>query len=90
MVAEKELYHCRVCGLKQSEKQWGDDGNTPSYNICSCCGVEFGNEDFYLDDLREYRDEWLNTKKGKWFKPKKIPENWSLEEQLRQIPEKYK
>ena len=40
---------CRVCGLDQGEPIWGEDGRTPTYGICSCCGVEFG----YGDEDRE-------------------------------------
>ena len=40
------MKYCKVCGYKLSFESWGDDGNTPTYEICPCCGVEFGNEDY--------------------------------------------
>jgi hypothetical protein len=43
---EDASYCCRICGLKQDFKPWGEDGKTPAFEICSCCGVEFGNDVF--------------------------------------------
>ena len=32
---------CPVCGYPLSDyNPWGDDGKTPTYDICPCCGVE--------------------------------------------------
>lgn len=31
---------CRVCGLPLDEDPWGEDGKTPNYTICPCCGVD--------------------------------------------------
>ncbi|MGB7430615.1 MAG: hypothetical protein WA933_22715 [Microcoleaceae cyanobacterium] len=36
---------CRVCGYDMKYPIWGEDGNTPSFDICPCCGTEFGYED---------------------------------------------
>ncbi len=33
---KNEAYHCRVCGLKQDFKPWGEDGKTPTFEICGC------------------------------------------------------
>ena len=35
---EDEAYRCRVCGLNQDFKPWGEDGKTPAFEICGCCG----------------------------------------------------
>ena len=88
MHKNNELLICRVCGLKQSEPQWGDDGETPTYNICDCCGVEFGYEDSSLIGIKNYRNKWLFSG-GAWTKPNSKPENWTLENQLSNIPAKY-
>lgn len=38
---------CHVCGYPLGDyNPWGDDGKTPTYDICPCCGVEWGNEDY--------------------------------------------
>ena len=81
--------YCRVCGLKQEYAPWGEDENNPSFNICDCCGVEFGYEDRLKKSIQEYRTNWLNNG-AKWHNLKEKPENWNLEEQLKQIPQKYK
>lgn len=79
---------CRVCGLYLDEPPWGEDGNTPSYLICPCCGVEFGNEDYTVGATRAYRARWLDSG-AKWFRPRDKPLDWNLEHQLRQVPQDY-
>lgn len=80
--------NCRVCGLLQIDYPWGENGDTPTYDICPCCGVEFGNEDYTIVSIREYRKEWLRNYNG-WFEPSKRPKDWNLEEQLKSIPEEW-
>ena len=41
MIMEK--IYCRICGYRLGFEPWGDDEKTPTYEICPCCGVEFGN-----------------------------------------------
>lgn len=79
----KELA-CRVCGLIQEEPPWGDDGKTPNYEICPCCGVEFGYEDSNRNSVMSYRKSW--TELGQqWANPNDKPESWCVEEQLENI-----
>jgi len=82
-------FNCRVCGLDQGFKPWGEDGNLPTFDICDCCGVQFGYEDCNVFYVKKFRDEWIKNG-AKWFTPKDRPENWSLAEQLKQIPEQFK
>jgi len=82
-------YYCRVCGLKQQTKPWGEDGKTPTFDICSCCGVEFGYEDAKPLSVKKYREKWLQAS-ADWFSKKEKPKNWSLEEQLKNVPEDFK
>ena len=89
MIVLEEMYYCRICGLRQSEPPWGEDGKIPSYDICSCCGVEFGNEDYTLESIKRYRTKWIGEG-AKWFDNKKKPIEWNLENQLDQIPEKFR
>ena len=96
MDSDKSTHYCRVCGLFQDKDfqgndyfPWGKDGNSPSFDICECCGVEFGYGDCFLEDVKAFREEWL--KKGNpWRCPEYQPENWSLEEQLKNIPKKFR
>ena len=76
---------CPVCGYPLGNyNPWGDDGKTPTFDICPCCGVEWGNEDYTTESRTEYRKKWL-ADGAKWFEPQKKPVNWNLEEQLKDI-----
>lgn len=79
------MYICPICGYdKLTEEPFDKDGN-PSYEICNCCGFEFGYDDGsegVSPDI--YRKEWI--KQGvKWFNIKVKPNNWDLQEQLKNI-----
>ncbi len=80
-----EQHTCRICGLYIEESPWGQDGLSPTYEICPCCGVEFGNEDYTIESVKSYRREWMN-KGSNWFEPIEKPKNWNIEEQLKNIP----
>jgi hypothetical protein len=80
---------CTICGLDQGEPAWGEDGKTPSFTICYCCGVEFGYQDCLLEGIRKYRNEWLQAG-SQWCEPKYKPLDWDLNEQLQQINQLYR
>ena len=80
-----DKYFCKVCGLYTETDSWGEDGLTPTYEICSCCGVEFGNEDYTLDSIKEYRNKWIKNG-ANWFIKKDQPIDWDIEKQMKQIP----
>lgn len=82
-------YLCRVCGLEQSEPPWGEDGRSPTYGFCPCCGVEFGYGDASLVAIRTHREKWLSTG-AKWDSPGLRPDDWELNEQLKCIPTEYR
>ena len=88
-MANENKLACRVCGKLQYDPPWGEDGQCPTYDICDCCGVEFGYGDCTLKAVRAFRERWLaNGANWKYLKEK--PTNWSLEEQLKQIPKEFK
>lgn len=77
-------YRCRICGLLQDEKPWGDDEKSPIFETCDCCGVEFGYEDETTDSIDDFREHWL--KQGaKWYTPKAKPKEWNVNDQLKTI-----
>ncbi len=78
-------YNCRICGLYIENSPWGLDGHSPTYEICSCCGVEFGNEDYTIESVKKYRENWIN-KGAIWFDPKEKPKEWNMGEQFKKIP----
>lgn len=72
-----------MCGLAQAEPPWGADGKSPNFEICDCCGVEFGYEDALPAASEEFRARWLASG-AQWFSPTERPGDWSLTRQLAQ------
>lgn len=78
-------FTCEVCGFNGlDEAPWGADGKTPSFDICPCCGVEFGYEDATDTGKANFRTKWIATG-GKWFDESKKPNRWDIKEQLAKI-----
>lgn len=72
---------CFVCGLPQGTPPWGDDGKTPTFDICPCCGSEFGYEDATDTGVFRSRKRW--SERGyAWEDPKSRPEGWDVRIQL--------
>ena len=73
-----KIYNCPVCGwgpykepyCSVQELRW-------SYDICECCGCEFG-----LDDNLIHYQEWLDSG-CEWFEPELKPSNWKIENQIK-------
>ena len=91
MVNDKSVHYCRVCGLFQGKNYfpWGEDGHSPTFDICLCCGAEFGFDDCFPEAVKEFREEWLKSG-AHWRFAKFKPKNWSLQEQLKNIPHEFK
>jgi hypothetical protein len=58
-----------------------------SYEICPCCGFEFGNDDNPGTappiTFSEYRPKWLSDGCS-WFRPDERPRDWDVQVQLRE------
>lgn len=80
---------CRICGLEYDSNIVRDEFGEPTFNICDCCGVEFGYEDITIKSVIHYRCYWLNELKAKWFIPKYKPNKWDINKQLENIPKQY-
>jgi hypothetical protein len=76
---------CRVCGLRHDEAIWDEDGQTPTFATCACCGCTFGREDRTPEEIRAHRDRWRLHGEA-WFDESKKPEGWRIEEQILFIP----
>lgn len=63
-----------------------------SYEVCPCCGFEFGNDDdpgtAPPSTFSEYLARWIRDG-CRWFDPKRRPEGWDLREQLRRAQINY-
>ena len=80
-------YTCPVCGFKGLEENPYNQRKEPSYEICPCCGFEFGFDSAgSKESLIEYRQRWIKDG-ARWFIERLKPENWDLEAQLKNIEE---
>jgi hypothetical protein len=57
----------------------------PSYEVCPCCGFEFGNDDEPGTappiTFEQFLVDWVANGLN-WFAPERRPPTWSLDEQL--------
>jgi len=84
-----QLHSCRTCGLYDPNFfPWGDDGETPTDDICSCCGTHAGLGLDEVDQIRERRRVWF-ARGCTWSYPEDKPENWDLANQLKNIRPDY-
>lgn len=105
-----KLTICRVCGydyksyyLKQGKNidtkkndffPWGENGDSPSYDYCDCCGIEFGNQDDDLESVRKERTKWIENGM-KWNRAtnknsilyQSPPVDFNPRDQLKNVPE---
>ena len=88
-MVQDDSYSCRVCGYRLGFKPWGEDGKTPPYEICPCCGAEFGNDDYTVASTRDYRKKWVKSGCA-WFDAGKKPNGWSCKSQMKNIPERFR
>ncbi len=77
---------CLVCGFDYvDEPPWGPDGDSPSFDICACCGVEFGYTDSSIESIKQFRQQWIDSG-WPWRMPKMTPPGWDSEKQLSNLP----
>ena len=78
-------YICPVCGYPGlDEPAWDNKYGTPSYNICPCCGCEFGYEDATPKAKDSYLRIWIHNG-APWRKPELKSQEWNLKNQLAHI-----
>jgi hypothetical protein len=79
-------FYCHVCGLERGDvAPWGPDGLCPTYEICECCGVEYGYEDCLPSGVVAARERWAAAG-FQWRTPKLRPPAWNAAEQLNRLP----
>lgn len=79
------MYRCHVCGWQLVEAPWGESGVDPTWDICECCGCEFGYQDALPAGVLKHRERWLASG-AKWSEPQSRPPEWDLQQQLNCIP----
>ena len=72
-------YFCPVCGFRGLKEVPYDEHGAPSYEICPCCGFEFGFEE--KGEQARFREDWIR-KGAPWSQPDLKPADWDLKEQL--------
>ncbi|AGA28579.1 hypothetical protein Sinac_4388 [Singulisphaera acidiphila DSM 18658] len=74
-----------VSAARGLEPPYEEHFGAPSYEVCDCCGFEFGNDDNpgtgVPASFEEHLREWVRSG-CEWFDATKRPEGWQLEEQL--------
>ena len=75
-----EISHCPVCGFGPYSPPYSSaDELRHSFDICPCCGCEYG-----YDDNEEHFDRWESTGCA-WFTQSERPPDWNLSSQLMNI-----
>lgn len=84
-----ENHICRVCGYLYDVPIWNDFGEALLDESCPCCGVQWGEQDVTLEQIRAYRRRWLESG-APWVWPAIQPDDWELEHQLVNIPKAFR
>lgn len=82
-------YECPVCYYDKLEfEAYDSSDNLPSYEMCPCCGFQFGLDDYpnREEKIKKWRTNWFYNG-GKWFSSSRPPVNWNPLEQLSRISE---
>jgi hypothetical protein len=84
---KKNKYICPVCGyddLNEAPYKDYDAKTAASFEICPCCGTEFGYTDDEISWL-ELRKRWIKSGHNWFSKTTKKPKKWSYASQLLNI-----
>ena len=74
-----QTYTCPVCGFPGLYEAAYDKAGASSFEICPCCGIEFGYEDARRSH-EELRQKWI-AEGMKWHFGS-VPSNWNPITQL--------
>ncbi len=79
-------YTCPVCGFSELTEEPYSDSGGGSYEICYCCGYEFGVTDDDLGfSIEQWRKKWIKENMA-WDRGREEPpKGWDPKEQLKNI-----
>lgn len=81
---------CRICGyLFSGWSPWGEDGQSPTFDFCPCCGVEFGYQDSSLAGVRRWRDRWLRDG-AQWSDSYVESDGLEADARMSRVPEEFR
>ncbi len=79
-------YQCPICGWPELVEPPRAKDGSPSFEICPCCGFEFGFDD---DDQRityaQWRTRWIAEGMVWWSFSRPPPKEWSPAEQVSKL-----
>lgn len=82
---------CFVCGLDLpgagENAPWGDSGTDPTFELCPCCGTEFGYQDATLEAAQARRRQWGDDGYP-WRDHSRLPVDWDSARQLLGLPQR--
>ena len=78
-----QKFLCPICGYPElDEPAYDPTYGVPSFDICACCGYEFGYGDPTEQAAKErFLKSWIEFGTP-WFRPDLKPSNWSAKDQL--------
>lgn len=80
-----EKYICPVCGYSGLDEPSHDPiTGSPSFDICPCCGCEFGYNDATPSAKEDFLKTWI-AQGTPWFEPALKPMKWNIRTQLKTI-----
>lgn len=77
-----QKYICPVCGYDGLDEPPYDSTGSASFDICPCCGTEFGYDDS-VKTHAEIRDRWLNNGGHWWSTTIPALANWNPYDQIK-------
>ncbi|SDT07044.1 hypothetical protein SAMN04489812_4027 [Microlunatus soli] len=90
MTSSDPLRTCRVCGYYFNEWcPWGEDGRSPSFDTCPCCGVEFGYGDSSLVGVRRWREHWI-AKGAPWSDGRTPSDGLDVDDRLKRVAAQFR
>jgi hypothetical protein len=74
---------CPVCGFAELDGPPYDELGCPTYEICPCCGTEFGYDDF-LTSHAALRERRISKGMPWWSSRQQPPIGWDPHRQLQE------
>lgn len=79
-------YTCPVCGWPELSEPPYDESGCASFEICPCCGVEFGYDDAVKGETHERaRARWIAGGMKWWSTSRPAPKDWNAPRQLARL-----
>ncbi|PWE39732.1 hypothetical protein C9I49_25505 [Pseudomonas prosekii] len=82
MPNSNQTYVCPVCRYPDLDEPAYDSFGCASYNICPCCGTEFGYDDSTTAHS-DLRGKWVSEGMQWWSKHQLKPNDWDPVRQLK-------